>query len=328
LNKIVLVLIAVTAVSGVAVLSNNVFTIDLQPYMIFNSFDEFADPICTCQGLDAVGNPEYTQENCQGFSNGFSDPNMLCTAVAGLEGYGSPGDLGFAQGCGVGFWKNNRASNLATTESESSSVWPEGYQPEFYFNDMFLTTINLPQNEPDVEISKIAKNENDKDKKYDVKDDDDVLREKSSEKIAKNDEDKKHDVKDDDEILRDESSEKIAKSENDKDKKYDVKDDDEILREKSDDGLEDGDSIKDEAVEKGPTLLDALNAKDGDMNSLLRHSVTAMLNAAHPDINYPYSVIQVIELTQISIINEDYQNTIDMFEKFNEELEKPSMCLE
>jgi len=302
MNKIVLVLIAVTAVSGVAVLSNNVFTIDLQPYMIFNSFDEFADPICTCQGLDAVGNPEYTQENCQGFSNGFSDPNMLCTAVAGLEGYGSPGDLGSAQGCGVGFWKNNRASNLATTESESSSVWPEGYQPEFYFNDMFLTTINLPQNEPDVEISKIAKNEIDKDKKHDVKDDDDVL--------------------------RDESSEKIAKSENDKDKKHDVKDDDDVLREKSDDGLEYGDSIKDEAVEKGPTLLDALNAKDGDMNSLLRHSVTAMLNAAHPDINYPYTVIQVIELTQISIINEDYQNTIDMFERFNEELEKPSMCLE
>ena len=92
--------------------------------------------------------------------------------------------------------------------------------------------------------------------------------------------------------------------------------------------LEVGDRIKDEAVEKGPTLLDALNAKGGDMNSLLRHSVTAMLNAAHPGINYPYSVIQVIELTQISIINEDYQNTMEMFERFNEELEQPPMCLE
>ena len=63
------------------------------------------------------------------------------------------------------------------------------------------------------------------------------------------------------------------------------------------------------------------------MNSLLRQSVAAMLNAAHPDINYPYSVIQVIELTQISIVNGDYQNTIDIFERFNEELEKPTMCL-
>ena len=69
MNKIVLVLIAITAVSGVAVLSNNVFTIDLQPYMIFNSFDEFTDPICTCQGLDAEGHPEYTQENCQAFTS-------------------------------------------------------------------------------------------------------------------------------------------------------------------------------------------------------------------------------------------------------------------
>ena len=296
MNKIVLALIAITVISGVAVLSNNVFTIDLQSYMIFNSFDEFTDPICSCQGIDG----EYSPENCQGFSNGFSDPNMLCTAVAVPGEYGSSKDVVSAQGCGVGFWKNHLVSNLAVTESESSSVWPEGYQPEFYFNDMFLTTINMPQIEPDVEISKIAKNENDKDD--DVKGEDEILREES------------------------EDEEKIAKSQNDKDD--DVKGEDEILREESNDESENEDIIKDETADKGPTLLDALNAEGGDMNNLLRHSVAAMLNAAHPDIKYPYSVIQVIELTQISIINEDYQNTIDMFEKFNEELQKPSMCLE
>ena len=298
MNKIILVAIVFASISGVGFLSHNVFSIDLQSFQILGSIDEFTSPVCTCAGDDGL----YSMENCQQFMGDYSDPNMLCTSVAGPEEYGSPRELVIGQGCGVGFWKNLPVSNLAAIESESSSVWPEGYQPEFYFNDMFLTTINLPQNEPDVEISKIAKSENDKDKKHDAKDDDDVLRE--------------------------ESSEKIAKSENNKDKKHDAKDDDAILREESDNMLEVGDRIKDEAVEKGPTLLDALNAKDGDMNSLLRQSVTAMLNAAHPDINYPYSVIQVIELTQISIINEDYQNTIDMLERFNEELEKPSMCLE
>ena len=85
---------------------------------------------------------------------------------------------------------------------------------------------------------------------------------------------------------------------------------------------------KDHAEDKGPTLEEALNAKGGDMNTLLRQSVAAMLNAAHPEINYPYSVMQIIELTQISIINEDYQKTTDMFERYNEELQKPAMCLE
>jgi len=48
LNKIVLVLLALTAVSGVGVLSWNNFVVELQPFQIFNSFAEFDNPQCAC----------------------------------------------------------------------------------------------------------------------------------------------------------------------------------------------------------------------------------------------------------------------------------------
>ncbi len=293
MNKVVLVLVALSVISGVGVLGSNVFEIELQNYKIFNSFSEFDNPTCSCLGDDGT----FSQENCQAFSNGFSDPNNLCTSVAEPGEYGDPVKILSAQGCGVGFWKNNLDSGLASIQSENTQVWPEGYQPDYYFNDMFHTTINLPQNDLDVEIAKVAKNQNDK--KDNVKDNDDD---------GSGVESHIEDVKDNDE------DGSVVESHIE-----DVKDND-------DDG---SDAVHvDSAKDNGPTLQEALNSKGGDMNSLLRQSVTAMLNAAHPDINYPYSVIQVIELTQISIINEDYKDTKELFEKSNEKAEKPSMCLE
>ena len=47
-----------------------------------------------------------------------------------------------------------------------------------------------------------------------------------------------------------------------------------------------------------PTLLQAVVALGGDVNALARHAVAALLNAAHPDVNYAYTVDEVIELVQ------------------------------
>jgi hypothetical protein len=38
-----------------------------------------------------------------------------------------------------------------------------------------------------------------------------------------------------------------------------------------------------------PTLMEALNANGGGVNALARHAVAALLNASHPDIDYPMS---------------------------------------
>lgn len=46
------------------------------------------------------------------------------------------------------------------------------------------------------------------------------------------------------------------------------------------------------------TLLEALNAGGGGVYRLGRHGTAALLNAAHPDVNYAYSVAEVIALVQ------------------------------
>jgi hypothetical protein len=49
------------------------------------------------------------------------------------------------------------------------------------------------------------------------------------------------------------------------------------------------------------SLLEALNSNGGGIKALMRHSAAALLNAAHPNINFAYSVNQVISLTQAAI---------------------------
>jgi hypothetical protein len=49
------------------------------------------------------------------------------------------------------------------------------------------------------------------------------------------------------------------------------------------------------------TLDDAVNQGGGGVNRLARHGTAALLNAAHPGVNYPYSVAQVIAWVQAGI---------------------------
>ena len=282
MNKIVLVLLALTAVSGVGVLSWNNFVVDLQPFQIFNSFAEFDNPQCACANTEG----EFSQANCNGFDGApYSDPNDTCTSVSSITEYGSPGKILSAQGCGVGFWKNSQFRESFDLDS-SNIVWPEGYNPDYYFNDIFQTTIGQPQGFVKVDEAGLSENED---------------------SVNTSEEDEMQDT---DVVLRDQSEDEIVEEEVEAE------------------SISEQEIIQNDESDRGPTLLEALNARGGDMNSLLRHSVAALLNAAHPEINYPYSVVQVLELTQISIINENYQDTIDKFEQYNENAEKPSMCLE
>jgi hypothetical protein len=59
-----------------------------------------------------------------------------------------------------------------------------------------------------------------------------------------------------------------------------------------------------------PTLLQALGATGGDINELARHGTAALLNAAHPEINYPYTVDQVIGMVQDAIDNPSQRSDI------------------
>jgi hypothetical protein len=75
-------------------------------------------------------------------------------------------------------------------------------------------------------------------------------------------------------------------------------------------------------VYKEDTLLDALNYKGGEDDSgmaqnLLRAAVAALLNAAHPEVNYPLSVAEVISQVNAALASgredmEILKNELDM----------------
>lgn len=54
-----------------------------------------------------------------------------------------------------------------------------------------------------------------------------------------------------------------------------------------------------------PTLLEAVWASGGGVNALARHAVAALLNASTPDVDYPYSVDDVIDMVQAAIDSGD-----------------------
>lgn len=68
----------------------------------------------------------------------------------------------------------------------------------------------------------------------------------------------------------------------------------------------------------GPTLREALEANGGGINALARHAVAALLNAAHPDVSYPYTVADVIAMFQEAFDSDDFETTKDEFEEANE----------
>ena len=291
MNKFVLIALVLSVISGVGVLSTNIFNVDLQRFQVFHSFSEFDNSVCTCAGEDGL----FSMENCQGFTGAYRDPNMLCVSGAEIEQYGKPAVPVSFQGCGVSFWKNNLPlSNLAVIESGNPAFWPSGYQPNYYFNDMFHTTISQPQNallvneDEQATINKDTKNKNTEE----VTSPNDLLTSKS--KYELEEDNKKNSMEKDGLVKAEEKDEK--------------------------------EKLRNEKQGKGPTLLEALEANGGEMNGLLRNSVAALLNAAHSEIHYPYSVSQVITMTQIAITNQDWQKTSDLFEEHNENAEKPPIC--
>ncbi|MGQ0795420.1 MAG: hypothetical protein ACT4N5_04455, partial [Nitrosopumilaceae archaeon] len=55
-----------------------------------------------------------------------------------------------------------------------------------------------------------------------------------------------------------------------------------------------------------PTLLQALNALGGGQNALARHAAAALLNAQSGDVDYPYTVAEIIALVQGAYASGDF----------------------
>jgi len=66
------------------------------------------------------------------------------------------------------------------------------------------------------------------------------------------------------------------------------------------------------------TLLGALRRGGGGYKALGRHAVAALLNAAHPNIDYAFTEAQIIAMVQSAYATGDFQGIKDQFEAENE----------
>jgi len=62
------------------------------------------------------------------------------------------------------------------------------------------------------------------------------------------------------------------------------------------------------------------------LNELIRESVAAILNSAHSEVDYPFTVSEIMSMTQIAIANEDYSETAKSFREVNDKNNSP-ICL-
>jgi len=65
-------------------------------------------------------------------------------------------------------------------------------------------------------------------------------------------------------------------------------------------------------------LGSAVKARGGGENALARHAVAALLNAANPDVAYPYTTAEVIAMVQAAYASGDFASTKNLFEAANE----------
>lgn len=75
---------------------------------------------------------------------------------------------------------------------------------------------------------------------------------------------------------------------------------------------------------ENPTLHDALQSEGDGINKLARHSVAALLNSAHTEINYPLPISEIISKTQQSIDSEEYSFADEL--EINNNLGEWALC--
>lgn len=83
------------------------------------------------------------------------------------------------------------------------------------------------------------------------------------------------------------------------------------------DGTFSDDTFTCDAFDPDITLMDALKLKGGGLNALARQAVAALLNAAHPDVDYELTVDEVMDKVQWAIDEEEYKSVKDELEGYN-----------
>ncbi|MBI4304240.1 MAG: hypothetical protein HY665_07905 [Chloroflexi bacterium] len=71
------------------------------------------------------------------------------------------------------------------------------------------------------------------------------------------------------------------------------------------------------SVSSSLTLLQAINLGGGGERALIRHATAALLNAAHPSVDYPLTVAQLIALVQNAYATGDFNGAANQLDSYN-----------
>jgi hypothetical protein len=77
------------------------------------------------------------------------------------------------------------------------------------------------------------------------------------------------------------------------------------------------------SYDKDKTLLEALNSGGGGEYALGRQAVAALLNAAHPRVDYYYTESEVIDIVQDAYERDNFENAKNRLEKHNDQSNCP-----
>lgn len=72
-------------------------------------------------------------------------------------------------------------------------------------------------------------------------------------------------------------------------------------------------------MDGNPTLGETVRVGGGGINNLMRQSTAALLNAAHPSVNYRFSATQIIAMVQQAILSGDAEQIGDLAELLDAE---------
>lgn len=331
---LILVIVAGIGISSYGVLSNSL-TLDIQKFdlVVLPPMDgstiegatEFSGVQCSCRDPDdpnGAFDPGFCDVSWMVNPNGLDgirgtdddvpgvpDPdslgtngNMLCTWEASSSVYGDL--LDYDEGCPANYWL--KSGDPASTDYS----WPLGYQPEYLYEDVFNIAL--------------VKDDDQKEKKIDH------LKEKIAKFKAK--------IKE----LKDQGK---IKSQTDRSLNWlldaiPLNDGDTIVATKKLDSFYDRLDLfekrgilhyldkkyileiledSDDTESKKFTLLDALsnNVLSPPDKKIVKESVAAILNSAHFQVSYPYSISEIMKMTQDAVQNNNEIKTANEFKKYN-----------
>jgi len=130
----VILLVGFSAVTVSGLLLNN-FEIWVQKMSVLDDPSELTITECTCEDPNSPGN--YGSEFCDGViieegSYCWTIMNQAQTNIESAEVQSLEGE-----GCDATFWRE-----LQNPETIQIHAWPPEYNPDFHFNDIFLTTLD------------------------------------------------------------------------------------------------------------------------------------------------------------------------------------------